>query len=161
MVGDKGDAAREQTNCLWGRSDDHWFRMAIGGVIHYRYRAGVDVMIPKANPLPEFLNPEKVRALDESPTVVRVIVGAAKGDALEIEVEVASRSRTPTQITAFHGANDALTFVERWEKKTELGEMTAGKRAFKINGVPKAGFLRIKATNETGIFFNSEPAVWQ
>ncbi len=161
MIGDKGDAAREQANCLWGRSEDNWFRMGIGGFLHYRYTKGVDVLIPKTNPLPEFLNPEKVRTLDESPTMLRVTAAAVQGDALTIEVEVGSRSRTPTQITAFHGGSDALSFAERWEKKTELGEMSPGKRAFKITGAPRAGFLRIQAKNETGIFFSSEPAVWQ
>jgi hypothetical protein len=161
MIGDKGDAAREQANCLWARSEDNWFRMSIGGFLHYRYPRGVDVVIPKANPLPEFLNPEKVTVLDALPTEVRVLGTVLQGDSLLAEIELGSLSRTPTQLTAFYGPTDALSFAERWEKKTELGEMAPGKRRFKLAGVPRSGFLRIQAKNETGTFFTPEPAVWK
>jgi hypothetical protein len=161
MIGDKADAAREQANCLWARSEDNWFRMSIGGYVHFRYPKGVDVTLPKYNTLPAFLTPEKVRVLDEVPTVVRVVGSVLQGDSLMLDVEVGSASKSPTLLTAFYGQNDALTFAERWEKKNELGEMTAGTRRFKITGVPRSGFLRIQAKNETGIFFTSEPAAWK
>lgn len=161
MIGDKGDAAREQANCLWARSEDNWFRMSIGGYLHYRYPRGVDVVIPKAKPLPEFLNPEKVKVLDELPTAVRVLGTALQGGSLIAEIELASLSRTPTELIAFYGPTDALSFAERWEKKAELGDTTSGRRRFKIPGAPRAGFLRIQAKNETGTFFTAEPAVWK
>jgi len=45
MNGSKADASREQTNCLWTLSDDGWFRMAMGGMMHFRYPEGVDVTV--------------------------------------------------------------------------------------------------------------------
>ena len=161
MLGDKADASREQTNCLWARSEDNWFRMSIGGLLHFRYPKSTDVQIPKFSTLPAFLSPEKVKLLDQIPTMVRLVATGVQGDSLVGELEVSSLSRTPSQLTAFYGPTDALSFSERWEKKTELGEMAAGKHRFKINGVPRSGFLRIQVKNETGIFFTPEPSSWE
>ena len=161
MQGDKADASREQTNCLWARSDDNWFRMSIGGLLHFRYPKSADIQIPKFNSLPPFLSPDKVKVLDENPTTVRFLSTRVQGDSLVGELEVNSLSRTPSKVTAFYGPTDALSFSERWEKKTELGEMTTGKHHFKITGVPRSGFLRIQVKNETGIFFTHEPSSWK
>ena len=161
MQGDKADASREQTNCLWARSDDNWFRMSIGGLLHFRYPKSADIQIPKFNSLPPFLSPDKVKVLDENPTTVRFLSTRVQGDSLVGELEVNSLSRTPSKVTAFYGPTDALSFSERWEKKTELGEMPSGRRRFKITGVPRSGFLRIQAKNETGIFFTPEPSSWK
>ena len=161
MQGDKADASREQTNCLWARSDDNWFRMSIGGLLHFRYPKSAEIQIPKFNSLPPFLSPDKVKVLDENPTTVRFLSTRVQGDSLVGELEVNSLSRTPSKVTAFFGPTDALSFSERWEKKTELGEMTTGKHHFKITGVPRRGFLRIQVKNETGIFFTPEPSSWK
>ena len=40
MHGSKQDAAREQTNSLWSTTDDGWFRMGMGGMVHSRYTKG-------------------------------------------------------------------------------------------------------------------------
>lgn len=161
MIGDKGDAAREQANCLWAKSEDNWFRMSIGGLVHFRYTKGMDVLLPKYSNLPEFLNPEKVKVLDELPTTVRVLKTTMQADALVVDVELTTSNRMPTQLTAFYGQTDALSFAERWEKKVDLGETGPGKRRFKIPGASRSGFLRIQAKNETGVFFTAEPAAWK
>jgi hypothetical protein len=160
MIGDKSDAAREQANCLWARSEDNWFRMSIGGLLHYRYPKGVDVVIPGAGTLPDFMKPEKLKVLDALPTEIGVRKVALQGDVLMVEVELASQSRTLTKLTAYYGTTDALSFAVRWDKKVELGEMPAGKRQFKITGVPQKGFIRIQAENETGTYFTPEPAIY-
>lgn len=56
MNGSKADANREQTNCLWSLSEDGWFRMAMGGMTHFRYPKGVDVTAPKMKTMPDYLS---------------------------------------------------------------------------------------------------------
>ena len=156
MIGAKADAAREQTNCLWRSSADNWFRMSIGGLVHFRYPKGVDVQIPKFSSLPAFLSPEKVKALDETPTSLRVHSAAIQAGSLVIDIELESVSKKPAHLSAYYGQTDALSFADRWEKKFDLGEVRPGKGRIKIPNVSKAGLLRIETKNETGIFFTAD-----
>lgn len=161
MNGSKSDAAREQTNSLWSRSPDGWFRMATGGLTHFRYPNGVVVKIDKFKDLPSFLSPEKVWILNQIPSTIRVLSATRQGNALAIEVELSSTCTSPSAVKALVGSTDALSFAERWERTEELGSIKPGRTRLILPKVPSSGVLRLKLTNSDGIFVTPDATSWK
>lgn len=161
MHGSKADARREQTNSLWAGTPDGWFRMAMGGMTHFRYPKGVDVQIGKVEQLPDYLAPEKLKMLDQLPTDLRITNVARRSGNLILEIELRTLALKPTAITAFYGASDALSFAEKWDSTKDIGEISPGRQTLTIPGAPGSGFIRLQAANDTGTYITAEAAVWK
>lgn len=160
MNGSKADTKREQTNCLWSRSNDGWFRMAMGGITHYRYPAGVDVTAPAMKTLPDYLSPESLKAL-ALPTVVTVKRIVRQGTQVHVEMNLQTAAKGKSKAKVFFGPEDALTFDQRWAKSQDLGELASGVQRLSFDGAPDSGFCRILVTNDTGSYFTLESATWK
>lgn len=161
MRGSQADARREQTNCLWASTPDGWFRMAMGGMTHFRYPKGVDVQVGKVAQLPDYLAPEKLKLLDQIPTDLRITNASRTGGNLVVEIELGTRALKPTTITALYGVSDALSFAEKWGHTRALGEIKPGKQKLTIPAVPVSGFIRLQAANDTGTYITAEAASWK
>lgn len=160
MNGSGADAAREQTNCLWSSSEDGWFRMAMGGMTHFRYDEAIKVHIGKFKVQPAFLTAEKLRVLDQLPSTIRVLSAIRRGNGLDIEVELAGSYVAPSAIKAFVGKTDALSFAERWDTTVALGSIKPGRTRLNIPKAPTAGSLRLQISNEAGIFVSTDATTW-
>jgi hypothetical protein len=160
MNGSKADANREQTNCLWSLSNDGWFRMAMGGMTHYRYPKRVEISAPKMKSMPDYMSEAALSALD-FPTTVAVKRLVRQGTRVHVELELKTTAKDRSKAKAFFGAEDALTFDHRWDKSQDLGELAAGVQRISFDGAPASGFCRILVTNETGSYFTHESASWK
>ena len=160
MNGNKADANREQTNCLWSLSNDGWFRMAMGGMIHHRYPKGVDITAPPAKTLPDYMSAAALKEL-EFPTTITIKRLVRQGSAVHVEIDLQTRAQGPSRVKVFFGPEDALTFDHRWAKSQDLGELAPGTQRITFDGAPASGFCRILVTNETGSCFTRESASWK
>lgn len=160
MNGSKADANRAQTNSLWSLSEDGWFRMAMGGMIHYRYPGGVDVTAPKAKAIPDYLSEVRLKDL-ELPTSIAVKSIVREGTRVHIELELKTTAKDRSKAKVFFGADDALTFDTRWAKSRDLGELAVGTQRVSFDDAPESGFCRILVTNETGSYFTLDSASWK
>lgn len=160
MNGSKADATREQTNCLWSLSDDGWFRMAMGGMIHYRYPNSVDITAPTVKTVPDYMNEEVLRALDFPKTInVKRIV--RQGTRVHVELDFQTNAKTPGKAKVFFGPEDMLTFDHRWANSLDLGELATGVQRISFDGAPASGYCRILVTNETGSYFTPDSSTWK
>lgn len=160
MNGSKADANREQTNCLWSLSNDGWFRMAMGGMIHHRYPKGVDITAPAMKAMPDYMSDAALKALD-FPTTVTVKRLVRQGSRVHVELELKTSAKGRSKAKVFFGSEDALTFDQRWAKSQDLGELAPGIQRIAFDGAPDAGFCRILVTNETGSYFTTDSANWK
>lgn len=160
MNGSKADANREQTNCLWSLSDDGWFRMSMGGMIHFRYPKGVDVKAPETRTLPDYLSEASLKAL-EPPTTVTVTRIARQGDQVHVELDLKTIAKGRSRARVYFGPDDSLTFENRWAKSADIGELPPGLQRIAFDGAPEKGFCRVLITNETGSFFSRESSAWK
>jgi hypothetical protein len=160
MNGSKADANREQTNCMWARSQDGWFRMAMGGMTHYRYPQGVDVSAPKMKTLPDYMSESALKSLvlPTSITVKRIVRQGARVH-LELELKTTAKDRAKAKV--FFGPEDALTFDQRWAKSQDLGPLATGVQRVSFDGAPEAGFCRILVSNDSGSYFATETMAWE
>lgn len=160
MNGSKADANREQTNCLWSLSNDGWFRMAMGGMIHYRYPKGVDVTAPAMKSMPDYMSEAALKQL-VLPTSIAVKRIVRQGSKVHVELDLQTTAKTRSKAKVFFGPEDALTFDHRWAKSQDLGELAPGIQRIAFDGAPASGFCRILVTNETGSTFTHESASWK
>ncbi|MEN3943020.1 DUF3472 domain-containing protein [Prosthecobacter sp. SYSU 5D2] len=160
MNGSKADANREQTNCLWSLSNDGWFRMAMGGITHYRYPKGVDVTAPPMKVMPDYMSAAALKGL-AFPTTVTVKRIIRQGGQVHVELDLLTISKSRSKAKVFFGPEDALTFDHRWAKSQDLGEIAPGIQRIVFDGAPASGFCRILVTNETGSYFTNESTVWE
>ena len=160
MNGSKVDTRRDQTNCVWSSSEDGWFRMAMGGMTHYRYPEAVTVRIHEFKVRPTFLAPDKLRVLDQLPSTIRILSATRQGSGLIIEVELAGTFAAPSNVTAFVGKTDALSFAERWDATVDLGSIKPGRTRLNIPKAPAAGSLRLQIANSAGTFVSAEATAW-
>ena len=160
MNGSGADAGREQANCVWSSSADGWFRMAMGGLTHFRYTEAVKVHIHKFKDQPTFLAPDKLLTLDQLPSTIRILSAVRRGNGLDIEVELAGSSAEPSKVQAFVGKTDALSFAERWDNTVSLGSIKPGRTRLNIPQVPASGLVRLQLSNSAGTFFSAEAAAW-
>ncbi len=91
MLGSKQDAQRDPTNCLWTTVDDGWFRMGMGGMIHYRYPKGVNLRLPPAKTQPDYLASEQLKALERCPTEITVGKVTCQGGRVNVEIVLRSQ----------------------------------------------------------------------
>ncbi|MCP5559585.1 MAG: DUF3472 domain-containing protein [Verrucomicrobiaceae bacterium] len=161
MNGSKADANREQTNCLWTRSNDGWFRMAMGGMVHYRYPQGVDVTVPETKVLPDFMSPAALAALETPPTVLTIKRIARVGTRVHVELDLQTVAKDRSKARVFFGSEDGLTFEKRWKGSRDLGEIAPGTQRIAFDGAPTSGSCRILVTNDTGSYFTAEPGSWK
>lgn len=161
MNGSKADANREQTNCLWTQSPDGWFRMAMGGMMHFRYPQGVDVQTKPGKELPKYLSPDAIQAFDTMPTAITIKRIARQGTTVHVEVELQTQARGQTEAKVFFGEKDALTFDHRWEKSKNLGALKPGVQRIAFENAPASGFFRLLVKNETGSYFSAESGTWK
>ena len=160
MNGSKADANREQTNCLWSLSNDGWFRMAMGGITHYRYPKGVDITAPTMKSMHDYMSDAALQALDV-PTTVTVKRIVRQGSRVHIELDLQTTAKSRSQAKVFFGPEDMLTFDQRWAKSQDLGELAPGVQRISFDGAPDSGFCRILVTNDTGSYFTLESASWK
>ena len=161
MHGSKQDAAREQTNSLWSTTDDGWFRMGMGGMVHYRYTKGADLKAPPAKKLPDYLAPERLKEIDQMPTLVVIKNASRRGATVTAELDIRTIAKGTSKVRAVYGSEDALSFEDRWAKKKDLGELPAGVQRITLPDAPATGFCRIFVTNETGQTITVEPGAWK
>ncbi len=161
MNGSKADANREQTNCLWSLSNDGWFRMAMGGMVHYRYPNGVNVTAPGMKTLPDYMSPASIKALEMLPTSIVIKRLVRQGTRVHVELEVKTTAQDRSKATVFFGPEEMLTFADRWPKSQSAGDLAPGIQRISFDNAPPGGACRVLIENSTGRFFTSEAATWK
>jgi hypothetical protein len=161
MEGGGGDVKDEATNRAWTTTPDGWFKMSMGGMIHYRYPARVATTLPTTKPAqPEYMDPKRLKALESLPTTITVTSAKVVDGKLELEIDLQSDSKNPSKLKVLYGATDALSFEQRWAHAQDVGSFAVGKSQITIPDAPAKGICRVMATNETGIYVSANAAVW-
>lgn len=161
MSGSKADANREQTNCLWSLSNDGWFRMAMGGLMHYRYPKGVEVSAPAMNSLPDYMSPAALKALETPPTSIVIKRLVRQGTRVHVELEIKTTAKDRSKATVFFGPEDMLTFADRWSKSQPVGELAPGIQRIAFVNAPNTGVCRVLIENSTGRWFTPDAGEWK
>ena len=149
-VGDiKAGEPMEKTAVL---SADGWFTLAMGGLEQYSYATSKPVIRSAPfQPLPGYLAPEQLAALDAMSATVTV-APAGPG---RVRYEIGGTARSG-RVTLFYGAKDMLTFAERWEHHLELGGQEPGAHTVVL---PATGMCRVLVRGDFGSVWSEGIAV--
>ncbi|MGC4017137.1 MAG: DUF3472 domain-containing protein [Luteolibacter sp.] len=158
LHGARKDAAREATNSLWAVTPDGWFRLGMGGMIHYRYRSEVNLRSPSSQALPDYMAPEKLATLSRPPDVIAITKATRDGGQVKVEVNLKGAG---SRLKALYGPEDDLSFTERWKATRDLGEFKPGTHTLTLPDAPEAGFCRIIATGPEGTYVSPGPGSWK
>ncbi|MFT7173049.1 MAG: hypothetical protein ACI9NQ_001269 [Paracoccaceae bacterium] len=99
-------------------SDDHWFQVKTGGLEFRNVPAKVETDF--IHPLPEFLQPEKLKQLYELPATIGESQVVVEKTSAKVSYDI-SKSGTKATGVLWFGEIDAITFVPREMHSTERG----------------------------------------
>lgn len=142
-----------------GLTDDGRFYMATGGWEFRKAPAAKYVEARNANsaPLPGFMQPEAVKLLLGIPSEIAAVKATRSGSNATITFHLRNAGANPTA-TIYWGSKEGLTFVDRWENKTEFANPIEGVNQIVISGVVsgKPLFVRVLLKNGEGQFWSKE-----
>jgi len=102
-----------------------------------------------------------LRTFDTLPTTIAIKRIARRGGTVHVELELKTQAKDKTQAMVFFGAQDTLTFDQRWDKSQSVGPLVPGIQRLRIENAPGTGFCRVLVKNETGSFFSREAGSWK
>lgn len=122
-------------------SADGWFRMAMGGLEQYRYPISKPVIrSEKPQSLPDYMQPTRLAVLDRASATIVLKAAERTGDKIALRIAVAGIERG--KLTVYYGAEDMLTFAERWQAHGESREESAGEHTILLPATSSPGFCR-------------------
>ena len=137
-----------------GLDDDGWFFMQTGGW-RYRQARTEDVRIGESSrDQPEYLLPERVKTLLETPSAIDVVTATRDGAKVKLTYRVRNPG-TNAEAFAYFGETEGLTFAERWAGKTRLPSPREGENETTVTlANARPAKLRLFLRHDAGQFWS-------
>ena len=161
MIGSNADIKHGETSSQWATTPDGWFRMSMGGMIHYRYAGRAEARLTSVDALPDYMAPERLKAIDRLPTEIAITKVTRQGSQVAIEFDLASSGKAQSTLKAFYGTADGLSLEKKWQHVKTVGEFAAGHHRIVLSDAPASGFCRLAAANDIGSYFTRESGNWK
>jgi len=143
-------------------SADGWFRMSMGGLEQFRYATAKPVIkATTAQPLPVYMQPAKLAALDQLPASVEVKDAQPHGGTVTLRVVVNTPAQATGKLTAYYGPTDAVTFESRWAHHLDLGELAPGEHVIQLPTAETTGACRLLLQGSFGSVWSYETTTWK
>ena len=158
MAGGDVDKQTGLTYTHRGVTDDGWFFLRTGGLSFHKPHAPGGVDLAKGNhlkDLPSYLASEHKKSLLTVPSAVTVQSVEVTSSGLEIASQIEGLGSNP-ELEVYWGAEDGLTFADRWEHSERISDVKDGKNVFVVNNakVPQDGVIRLFLKNDSGQFWS-------
>lgn len=141
-----------------GVTDDGWFFLQTGGLSFHKPRSADGVDLAKDNQLkdlPAYLAPEHKESLLGVPSevIVQSVEGTPGG--LKIEYRIDHLGKAP-ELKVYWGAQDGLTFADRWEHSERIPNVKEGKNEFTLKSATSLNNARLRLflKNDDGQFWS-------
>ena len=158
MAGGDVDKQTGLTYTHRGVTDDGWFFLRTGGLSFHKPHAPGGVDLAKGNhlkDLPSYLASEHKKSLLTVPSAVTVQSVEVTSSGLEIASQIEGLGSNP-ELEVYWGAEDGLTFADRWEHSERISDVKDGKNVFVVNNAkfPQDGVIRLFLKNDSGQFWS-------
>ena len=142
-----------------GVTDDGWFFLRTGGLSFHKPLSAGGVDLAKDNQLkdlPAYLAPEHKESLLNIPSEVTVQSVEVTPGGLKIEYRIDHLGKIP-ELDVYWGAQDGLTFADRWEHSERIPNVKEGKNEFTLkSATPFTNTrLRLFLKNDNGQFWSA------
>ena len=158
MAGGDVDKQTGLTYTHRGVTDDGWFFLQTGGLSFHKPRSADGVDLAKDNQLkdlPAYLAPEHKESLLGVPSevIVQSVEGTPGG--LKIEYRIDHLGKAP-ELKVYWGAQDGLTFADRWEHSERIPNVKEGKNEFTLKSATSLNNARLRLflKNDDGQFWS-------
>lgn len=144
------------THTWRGITEDGWFVLQTGGWTEQKPpQAGKDLRLSTDHhkSLPDYMQPEKLEALQSVPCSVRILDGRRVGNSIELRVELRQAGNSP-KLTLFHGDRDALTLADEWTGSQVFTGLHEGENLISLPASASTRHIRALLENETGRFWS-------
>lgn len=156
-----GGDVNKQTGLTYthrGVTDDGWFSLRTGGLSFHKPLSAGGVDLAKDNhlkDLPAYLAPEHKESLLSVPSEVTVQSVEVTPGALKIECRIDHLGKAP-ELKVYWGAQDGLTFADRWGHSERIPNLKEGKNTFTLKSVTSFtnARLRLFLKNDDGQFWS-------
>ena len=156
-----GGDVNKQTGLTYthrGVTDDGWFSLRTGGLSFHKPLSAGGVDLAKDNhlkDLPAYLAPELKESLLSVPSEVTVQSVEVTPGALKIECRIDHLGKAP-ELKVYWGAQDGLTFADRWGHSERIPNLKEGKNTFTLKSVTSFtnARLRLFLKNDDGQFWS-------
>ncbi|MDA7899236.1 DUF3472 domain-containing protein [Pirellulales bacterium] len=141
-----------------GVTDDGWFSLRTGGLSFHKPLSAGGVDLAKDNhlkDLPAYLAPEHKESLLGVPSEVTVQSVEGTPEGLNIEYRIDHLGNAP-ELEVYWGAQDGLTFADRWEHSERIPNVKEGKNEFTLKSATSLNnaSLRLFLKNDDGQFWS-------
>ena len=142
-----------------GVTDDGWFFLRTGGLSFHKPHSPGGVDLTKGNQLkdlPAYLAPEHKKSLLGVPSEVTVQSAEATSAGLAIECQIENLGSNP-ELKVYWGAQDGLTFADRWEHSERIPNVKKGKNEFTLKSATSLNNARLRLflKNDDGQFWSA------
>ena len=140
-------------------TDDGWFFLQTGGLSFHKPHSAGGVDLTKDNQLkdlPAYLAPEHKESLLSVPSEVTVQSVEVTPGGLKIEYRIDHLGKSP-ELKVYWGAQDGLTFADRWEHSERLPNVKEGKNEFTLKSATPLNNARLRLflKNDDGQFWSA------
>ena len=142
-----------------GVNDDGWFFLRTGGLSFHKPLSPGGVDLAEDNhlkDLPAYLAPEHKESLLGVPSEVTVQSVEVTPEGLNIEYRIDHLGQDP-ELKVYWGAQDGLTFADRWEHSECLPNVKEGKNEFTLKSATPLNNARLRLflKNDDGQFWSA------
>lgn len=142
-----------------GTTEDGWFYLETGGWYFRTPQEGsfVETNSGAAARDVEYLSPGDLKILQSVPSSVEPVSAVSTSAGLRLRFRIRDSGRH-AQVTAFWGADEGLTFSERWDHSKKLGTVKDGLNEVTLPARPSGSpvLIRLLLTNDQGQFWSME-----
>jgi len=152
------DRASGRTHTARGVTDDGWMYLRTGGWKFYNAPAGPEIAVPATSRAAvPYLGDDDVAFLTSVPSSIEVTAAHLVEDRVQIRFEVRNLGAQP-EVVAYWGAEEGLTFAERWSKHAVTNRVREGANEWwvPVEEFAKPLKLRLLLRHDDGQFWDPE-----